>query len=129
WDREHFNVQTVDYRWSAQDWLSADGLPYIGRMAGNSDGVYVATAFRKWGMTNGTAAGMLIRDLIAGRDNPWLETFDATRIAPVKSLKGIISENVDTLKHFVGDRFSTGAGATVAALGRGECDVVRIEGK
>ena len=126
WAREHFDVKSVDYRWSAQDWSAADGVPYIGRMAGNDDGVYVATAFKKWGMTLGTIAGMLLRDLIAGRDNPWLQVFDATRIAPKQSLKGVISENVSVLKHFVGDRIGTGNRQTVDDLQPGEGAVVRV---
>lgn len=104
WARQHSAVASVDHRWSAQDWAAADGAPYIGRMAGHDDGVYLATAFRKWGMTHGTVAAMLIRDLIAGRDNPCLELHDATRIAPEQSIKGLISENVSAVKHFVGDR-------------------------
>ena len=32
------------------------------------------------GMTHGTIAGMLITDLIAGRENPWAELYDPSRI-------------------------------------------------
>lgn len=129
WARRHFSVQSVDYQWSAQDWSSADGVPYIGRLAGHDDGVYVATAFRKWGMTHGTIAAMVFRDLIAGRDNPWLEVYDATRIAPKQSLKGLISENVSVLKHFVGDRVGAGDRHDVDALSPGEGTVLLVGGK
>ena len=88
--------------------------------ARHADGVYVATAFKKWGMTHGTVAGILISDLIAGRDNPWLEVFDATRLAPKQSLKGVIAENVHVLGRFVGDRIGTGGGATLDALEPGD---------
>lgn len=128
WARANFSVRGVTHRWSAQDWSSADGLPYIGRMAGHDDGVYVATAFKKWGMTNGTVAGTIISDLIAGRDNPWLEVFDATRIAPKQSIKGIVSENVDVAKHFVGDRLRTSSKG-VDDLAPGEGVVLRIDGE
>ena len=60
-------MTSIDHQWSAQDWSAADGLPYIGRMVGHDDGVYVAIAFRKWGMTHGTVAALLIRDLTATR--------------------------------------------------------------
>lgn len=127
WARQHFNVTGVDYRWSAQDWAAADRVPYIGRMAGHDDGAYVATAFRKWGMTHGTIAAMIIRDLIAGRDNAWLEVYDATRIAPKQSLKGAIAENVDALKHFIGDRIGTGDRDTVDDLRPGDGAVVHVD--
>ena len=32
WARERFPVRSVDFRWSAQDYLPADNVPYIGRM-------------------------------------------------------------------------------------------------
>jgi nitrite reductase/ring-hydroxylating ferredoxin subunit len=128
WAREHFDVVEVAHRWSAQDWSSADGLPYIGRMAGHDDGIYVATAFRKWGMTHGTVAALVIRDLIAGRENPWLEVYDATRLAPKQSLRGVISEGAATVKHFIGDRLHPGDDATVQDLSPGEGAVVRIDG-
>ena len=47
-----------DYRWSAQDYRSSDGLPFIGRLDPRSDRILGATGFRKWGMTNGSAAGV-----------------------------------------------------------------------
>jgi glycine/D-amino acid oxidase-like deaminating enzyme/nitrite reductase/ring-hydroxylating ferredoxin subunit len=128
WAREHFGVTDVAHRWSAQDWSSADGLPYIGRMAGHDDGVYVATAFKKWGITHGTVAAMLIRDLIAGRDNPWLDVYDATRVAPKQSLRGVISENVSALKRLVSGRRAAGDDATVDALSPGEAAVVLVDG-
>jgi glycine/D-amino acid oxidase-like deaminating enzyme/nitrite reductase/ring-hydroxylating ferredoxin subunit len=128
WAGEHFDVAGVDYRWSAQDWSAADGVPYIGRMAGHDDYVYVATAFKKWGMTHGTVAGMVISDLIAGRDNPWLEVYDATRVAPKQSLKGVVSENVSAMKHFIGDRLGAGNRDTMDALGPGEGAVVHVNG-
>jgi len=128
WARQHFEVSAVDHRWSAQDWTAADGVPYIGRLAGHDEGVYVATAFKKWGMTHGTVAAAIIRDLITGRDNPWLEVYDATRIAPKQSLKGVIAENLSVIKHFVGDRIHTSGRDAIDRLGAGEGTVTRLDG-
>jgi glycine/D-amino acid oxidase-like deaminating enzyme/nitrite reductase/ring-hydroxylating ferredoxin subunit len=128
WARQHFDVASIDHRWSAQDWSSADGVPFMGRLPGH-DRVYVATAFGKWGMTHGTVAAMVIRDLITGRDNPWLEIYDATRLAPTQSLKSVISENLDVIKHFVGDRIDIGDAKTVENLAPGDGTVARIDGR
>jgi Rieske Fe-S protein len=128
WASEHFDGVRVVHRWSAQDWAAGDGVPYIGRMAGHGDGVFVATAFKKWGMTHGTVAGRLIADLLGGRENPWTEVFDGSRIAPGKNLKGIVDENLHTLRHFVGDRFATRSADTLDHLERGEGTIVRIGG-
>jgi glycine/D-amino acid oxidase-like deaminating enzyme/nitrite reductase/ring-hydroxylating ferredoxin subunit len=126
WADQHFPVRSVDYRWSAQDWSAADGIPYIGRMSGYDDGIYVATAFKKWGMSHGTVAGMIFTDLISGRDNPWNEVFDASRLAPRQSIRGVVSENVQALKHLVVDRIDSGA--DVGGLAPGSGAVVDMDG-
>src|SRR3712207_5033385 len=56
WAREHVTeVADFQFRWSAQDYIPADGIPFVGRLANSADGMLVATGFKKWGMTNGTA--------------------------------------------------------------------------
>ena len=63
---EHFSVGETMFRWSTQDNRSVDRLPYIGP-AGDEGHLYVATGFAGWGMTNGTAAALLISDSIQDR--------------------------------------------------------------
>ena len=77
--RSVFTIQSIDYHWSAQDYNTTDGAPYIGPLAPGHDRIFVATGFGKWGMTNGTAAGMILTDLILGRTSPWAEVFDPAR--------------------------------------------------
>ena len=55
--REHFDVSAIDYRWSSQDNMTADGVPYVGALTPVSKRVLYATGFAKWGLTNGAAAG------------------------------------------------------------------------
>ena len=62
WANDTFGVEAIEHRWSAQDYQTVDGLPYIGRLTRRDDNVLIATGFRKWGMTNGTAAGYLLAD-------------------------------------------------------------------
>jgi glycine/D-amino acid oxidase-like deaminating enzyme/nitrite reductase/ring-hydroxylating ferredoxin subunit len=123
--KEHFGWEVVDYRWSAQDYMPADHVPYIGRLTSGSDRVYVATGFQKWGMTTSAVAGMIISDAILGRDNPWASLFDATRLDLLHSAKGLISANADVVKRFVGDRFDALSAPTVETLKPGEGGVVR----
>ncbi|MFL6205119.1 MAG: FAD-dependent oxidoreductase [Acidimicrobiales bacterium] len=127
WAREQFAVRSVDHRWSAQDWVSADGLPYIGRLPGH-DRVFVATAFAKWGMAQSAAAAIMVRDLIGGRDNPWLEAYDATRVAPRQSAKGVASVNLSAGKHMIGDRVGVAEDSSIDSLPPGDGVVVRIDG-
>ncbi len=120
WTRDVFGDAEIGYRWSAQDFTTVDGVPYVGPLTAHSDRVWVATGFRKWGMTNGTAAAILLDDLLAGRGNPWTETFDSTRLAPGASISSLISENVEVGKRFVGDRLRTLNPPSIDELPAGE---------
>jgi len=128
WARQHFDVTAVTHRWSAQDWSAADGVPYIGRMPGHDD-VYVATAFKKWGMTHGTIAAMILSELIAGRGHPWLKVYDATRIAAKQSLRGVATSNAGAARHLAADRLHRGGAGAVASLQPGEGRVVHVSGR
>ncbi len=66
-------------RWAAQDCMSLDGMPYIGRYSQNTPNLYVAAGFNKWGMTSAMAAAMLLRDLITGQENPCASVFSPSR--------------------------------------------------
>jgi glycine/D-amino acid oxidase-like deaminating enzyme/nitrite reductase/ring-hydroxylating ferredoxin subunit len=66
------------YRWSGQVMEPIDGLAFIGRNPGDNH-VYIVSGDSGNGMTHGTIAGMLISDLILGRDNPWRKAYDPSR--------------------------------------------------
>lgn len=56
-------------RWSAQDCITLDGVPFIGRYAGSRPSWHVATGFMKWGMTTSMAAARILADDICGKRN------------------------------------------------------------
>ena len=117
WARERFGVTEVANRWSSQDYSSFDRLPYVGRIGSGSEHLYVATAFSAWGLTNGTAAAMLLSDLIAGKENEWARLYDSTRTPPLTA-KSLYKEGLKEVMHFVKDRFR-GAGTIDIAPGEG----------
>ena len=79
WTRDRFPfVGEVTDRWSGQVMEPVDGVAYIGRNPGDKN-VYVITGDSGNGMTHGTIAGMLIVDLIAGRENAWAQLYDPSR--------------------------------------------------
>ena len=102
--RERFPVTSVDYRWATQDQMPADGVPYVGTVTPLSRRVHVATGFKKWGMTNGTAAAMILTDSILGRHNPWAETFDSNRLNLVASAPSLVRHSAGDAFHFFADR-------------------------
>jgi glycine/D-amino acid oxidase-like deaminating enzyme/nitrite reductase/ring-hydroxylating ferredoxin subunit len=104
WARAQFEVESLEYRWAAQDYMPADGMPYVGPLWPFSDRVLTATGFRKWGLANGTAAAMMLTDRIEGRDNPWAETFDSTRVKPLAAGPDIVKEGLQDALYLVLDR-------------------------
>ena len=91
--RERFDVANVEYRWSAQQFKPADGIPYIGKSFADNK-TYIATGFAADGLTYGTLAAMIISDQIQGVENPWSKTYDASRITPLASASKFAKENV-----------------------------------
>ncbi|HEY9284720.1 MAG TPA: FAD-dependent oxidoreductase [Pyrinomonadaceae bacterium] len=80
WSRERFPmIEGIEFRWSGQVMEPVDGLGYIGRNPMDRANVLIATGDSGNGMTHGTIAGILLTDLIAGRENPWAEIYDPSR--------------------------------------------------
>lgn len=128
WAREHFDVASIEYRWSAQDFTPVDDLPYVGRSP-RSERTLVATGMRKWGLTNGTAAAQILTDLVAGRESPWHEAFDATRIGGATAVKDLVQDNLQVGKELVGGYVERlGAGA-VDHLEPGEGGLAKVDGR
>ena len=69
----------IKMRWAAQDCMSLDGIPYIGRYGKNTPGLYVATGFNKWGMSSSMVSAMILGDLLLERENPYAKVFSPQR--------------------------------------------------
>jgi glycine/D-amino acid oxidase-like deaminating enzyme/nitrite reductase/ring-hydroxylating ferredoxin subunit len=127
WAREHFPVASFEYRWSAQDFYPVDHRPYIGRSP-LTEHVFVATGFKKWGLTNGTVAAEILTSLVSGEEHPWLEAFDATRIGDAKAVTELIKDNLHVGARFVGDRVARLRADSIEHLRPGQGGVVEADG-
>src|SRR5438034_8610016 len=79
WTRDRFPfVGEITDHWSGQVMEPVDGVAYIGRNPGDKN-VYVVTGDSGNGITHGTLAGILITDLIVGRENGWEKLYDPSR--------------------------------------------------
>lgn len=79
WTKRFFPAMgNVDYKWSGQIMEPVDMMGFIGRNPGD-DNIYIITGDSGNGMTNGTIGGILITDLITGRENKWTSLYDPTR--------------------------------------------------
>ena len=128
--REHWpGAGEVEHRWSTQDYMAHDRVPYVGRLRRRSEHVHVATGYSKWGMTNGTAAAMILSDAILGRSNPWAQLYDSKRLLPRSALAGFLKENAAAGFEFFTGWVSRGDRMTVEELGPGEGALVRVRGR
>jgi glycine/D-amino acid oxidase-like deaminating enzyme/nitrite reductase/ring-hydroxylating ferredoxin subunit len=103
WARTRFSTMgAIERRWSGQVMEPVDYLAFIGRDPGGRDDVYVATGDSGQGMTHGTIAGLIIRDQILGRTNPWEALYSPTRKSlSSASVKEWIVENIDVGKQYL----------------------------
>jgi glycine/D-amino acid oxidase-like deaminating enzyme/nitrite reductase/ring-hydroxylating ferredoxin subunit len=125
WTRDRFPfVGDITDHWSGQVMEPVDGVAYIGRNPGDKN-VYVVTGDSGNGITHGILAGMLINDLIAGRENPWAKLYDPSR----KTLKPrvvaeYVSENANVAAQF-SDYVTPGSVKSVTDIKPGEGAVLR----
>ncbi|SEH47797.1 Rieske Fe-S protein [Halobacillus karajensis] len=96
-----FGIKKKVFHWSAQDLITLDKVPYIGPITRNNDRVFIATGFRKWGMTNGTLAAKLIGHYILGEDSLFHKLFQPSRFKSDPSMKQFLSQNFDVAAHLV----------------------------
>lgn len=121
WAVERFGMK-VGYRWSAQDGSSTDLIPFVGPYLRGRH-VYVATAFGKWGLTNGTTGAGVISDAILGRPNAYAGLYDPSRLTVGPSAKSFLSENAKVARHLVSDRVLHPQRGSFDDLGPGQAAV------
>ena len=97
---ELFTVEEFPYRWSTQDCTTLDDIPYIGQMTSDRPNLYIASGFRKWGMTNSIVSGMILRDLIVKGVSPWQEVYSPSRINATSAVNFIV-QNADVGVNFI----------------------------
>lgn len=130
WLAEHFEPEPFEYRWVNEDYNSMDGAPFIGWSSSGGAGksYLVATGFNAWGISNGAAAGLILTDLIKGRENPWTQVFDATRIKPIAGGPKFIKENLSVATHLVGGYLARRP-KSFDELASGDAAIMEIDGK
>ena len=127
--RRHWDVRSIEHRWSSQDYIPDDQVPYAGRLHLRSRRVYVATGLKKWGITAGTAAAVLISDAILGRENEGAGLFSASRVRPLQEAPRFALENARTGIRFLSERVQHRGTRPLEALRPGEGDIVSVGGK
>ena len=80
WTRSHFpDIEKIEFKWSGQVMEPVDSLAYLGKNPGD-DNIYIITGHSGNGMTYSTLGGMIIKDIITGKENPWIEMYSPSRV-------------------------------------------------
>jgi glycine/D-amino acid oxidase-like deaminating enzyme/nitrite reductase/ring-hydroxylating ferredoxin subunit len=122
--RNHWSATEITHRWSAQDPVSWDLLPVIGRYHPGSSRLFVASGFHKWGLSSATFGASIIADLIAGRDNRWAKRFNPSRIG-ARALPKLVEMNARVAADFLGDRVIPAPRGRAADLPAGDALVLQ----
>ena len=100
WARKHFPVmERVEFTWAGQVMETIDGLAFIGRNPLDKDNVFIVTGDSGMGMTHGTIAGILLTDLILGRENPWEKLYDPAR-KTLRAARTFVSEMINVAAQY-----------------------------
>lgn len=125
---EEFGIKEIAYRWSAQDLTTLDKLPFIGPYGADDPNILVATGYKKWGMTTGTAAALLIEKCITDQESPYKDLFTPSRFYADPTLKTFVVQNADVAKHLIGGKLEV-INAYPEDLHKDEGSVVSVNGK
>ncbi len=121
-------IEKILFRWSAQDLTTLDKVPYIGEITAGQPNILIATGYRKWGMSNGTAAGMLLRDIVLGKKNRFQELYTPSRFHANPSVKNFLKQNVNVAAHLIQGKFEMPA-RNPDTLSNDEGTVISIKGE
>ena len=124
WARQHFPAtRPATYEWSGQVLNSIDGLGFFGRNPMDSRHVFISTGDTGMGLTGGALAGMIVRDLILERANPWIDVFDPAR-KPFTAASEFVKEQLDVVAQYA-DWLTPGETDDLNAIGINEGAIVR----
>lgn len=124
WARERFPMmREVKFRWSGQVMEPIDGVAFIGRNSMDAANVFITTGDSGMGMTHGTIAGILLTDLICGRENSWSSLYDPSR-KTLRAVGQFASENLNVARQY-GDWLTGGDVSSPDEVAAGGGAVVR----
>jgi glycine/D-amino acid oxidase-like deaminating enzyme/nitrite reductase/ring-hydroxylating ferredoxin subunit len=125
--RKYFDVEHIAYKWSSQYFETTDGLPYIGHLPGQPEDIYVATGFGGNGITLGTVASFVLRDMIVHGKSEYQEIFDPNRLKPIAGFTNFLREQADVIKTMIGGWISSEKINGLSELAADEARVVKYE--
>ncbi|MGJ9374233.1 FAD-dependent oxidoreductase [Nesterenkonia sp. CF4.4] len=94
WAQEHFPGARRTHVWSAQDYRTAQYVPFFGTLPRGGGRIYLATGYNKWGMSNAVASALAISAQILGGHMAWADTLSKRTVTPADVFTGI-KDNIE----------------------------------
>ena len=116
------------YCWSAQDCMTIDNIPYIGKYSDETENIYVATGFNKWGMTSSMVSAMIISDMILGKENDFSDIFSHKRFDLSLSIKNLATDIIETSKNFIAQKIYIPS-SKIEHIKNGHAGIVEYKGE
>jgi len=118
WTEKRFPMmKEIIYCWSGQVMEPVDFMAFLGKNPGDEN-VYIITGDSGNGMTHGTLGGLIVSDLIEGKENKWADLYSPKRI-PLKAPATYLSEVFNMAKQY-GDFLKGGDIKELSELSAGE---------
>jgi glycine/D-amino acid oxidase-like deaminating enzyme/nitrite reductase/ring-hydroxylating ferredoxin subunit len=125
--KEIFTVEDIPYRWSTQDCMTMDGLPYAGQLTENTPNLFFASGYGKWGMTNSMASSIILSNLIVEGKSAWEDVYSPLRITIGASAKSFVVENLNVAAELIKGKLSPVPNDIDIENGEGK--VIEIDGQ
>jgi glycine/D-amino acid oxidase-like deaminating enzyme/nitrite reductase/ring-hydroxylating ferredoxin subunit len=129
WCSRHFASGEIKFCWSGQVLEPMDSLAYIGRNPLDKENVYIVTGDSGNGMTHGTIAGMLISDLITGKENRWEKIYSPSRFKIFKAGNVFFKQMVGGFVAYLKDKPKNPEEVQLSEIKTGEGKIIELDGK
>ncbi|MCE3280611.1 MAG: puuB 1 [Bacteroidetes bacterium] len=129
WLRQRFEIIDIVYQWSGQVMEPFDSLGYIGRNPKDEKNIFIVTGDSGNGLTHATIAGILISDLINGKDNPWESIYDPSRFKLFSAGKTYFKELVGGMINYLKQKPKDPKSVELQSIRPGQGKIVELDGK
>ncbi|WP_455542757.1 FAD-dependent oxidoreductase, partial [Intestinibacter sp.] len=123
--KNSFKIGMLEYRWSTQDYMSTDNIPFIGHINKYQPNIYIATGYSKWGISTSAVAAIVIKDLILNQKSKYKDLFEPSRIGSYFTMK-YLKENTMMVYDYIKGKIKKGS--TEFDLAKEEGKVVVVNG-
>lgn len=129
WVRSKFPIEEVLFKWSGQVLETMDALGFMGRNPWDKDNIYICTGDSGNGMTHCTIAGILITDLITGKENKWEKLYSPSRFKIFKAGNVFFKEVVGGLVAYLKHQPDNPENEKIYNLKKDEATIIEADGK